>query len=71
MNPAAIHQARSEYLSAAIAETNAVCNLIEADDDKAKLLKEVARQAGATAQEKFEEFLTAVNKAKASKGDEA
>ena len=71
MNPAAIHQARSEYLSAAIAETNSVCNLIEANEQMTEVLKEIARQAGDTAQEKFDAFLTAVNEAKASKGDAA
>lgn len=65
-----VHQARSEYLDAAIAETQAVCNSIEASDERVEELLQIAQLAGDYAQQKFEAFVTIVAESKASKADE-
>jgi len=66
-----VHQARSEYLSATIEETQAVCNALEAiDADKYKLCQQIAQIAGDNAQQKFEVYVELVNELKASKDNE-
>jgi ABC-type transporter Mla subunit MlaD len=68
---AQIHQARSEYLDAAIAEINAVANTVEnRRDDLAELLRQRAQEAGELAQEKFETFVSLVETYKATKDNE-
>jgi len=68
---ARIHQARSEYLSASIAEINDVCNAVENQDEaKVELLRERAQESGKLAQEKFDNFVQAVAERKASQDNE-
>lgn len=52
--------ARRAYMDAALAEMNAVANMIDLDDfsdDKVKLLQDRAAQLGNIAQTKFTDFL--------------
>jgi len=66
-----IHQARVDYLSAAIAEINAVCNTVEnTDEAKTDLLRQEAQVRGEDAQERFEYFVKLVESHKASKASE-
>jgi hypothetical protein len=60
MNSELLHQLRCEYLDAAIAEINAVCNVMEADNfEQADVRGRQAEQVGIAAQEKFNIFRTA------------
>ena len=65
-----VHQARSEYVDAAIGETQAVCNAIEASEERVEELSQLAQLAGDHAQQKFETFVALVAELKASKADE-
>jgi len=66
-----IHQARIEYLDAAIAEINAVCNSVENEDEaKTDVIRQEAQTRGEVAQEKFERFVQLVESRKASKANE-
>jgi hypothetical protein len=54
-----IHQARSLYISAAVAEANAICNVLESTkEDLLPTLREKAEEAGTHAQESFERFVS-------------
>ena len=66
-----IHQARSEYLSAAIDEINNICNAVaNTREDLSAVLLERAETSGLLAQTKFEEFFSLVQTYKASKENE-
>lgn len=55
-----VHNLRIEYLDAAIAEINAVCNVIENDDpDKIDIIRQQAQLLGDKAGAKFNEFIQA------------
>jgi hypothetical protein len=67
-----IHQARMEYLSAAISEINDVCNAVEnGRDDLIETLREKAMASAQVAQEKFDVFAQLVNTHKANKDNES
>mgnify|MGYP006282530333 CR=1 FL=1 len=52
-----IYNARVAYLDAAIAEINAVCNVVEATDEtKKNELRQLAQLTGDNAQQKFDAF---------------
>jgi hypothetical protein len=53
-----LRAARHAYVDAALAEMNAVANVIENDDaEKAQIIMQQAQQLGETAQQKYWEFV--------------
>lgn len=59
-----IHQARIEYVDAAIGEIQQVCNVVEANPDNVEKVKQIAQIAGEHAQQKFEAFVQLVEEAR-------
>ena len=53
-----LRQARTEYVDAALAEMNAVCNVIENDEmDKVEMKMKRAQELGEIAQQKYWDFV--------------
>jgi len=53
-----LRNARTLYVDSALAEMNAICNLIENDDmTKCELLQQRAQQLGEVAQERYWQFI--------------
>jgi len=53
-----LRQARTEYVDAALAEMNAVCNVIENDEmDKVEMKMQRAQELGQIAQQKYWSFV--------------
>ena len=59
-NPKEIHDLRITYLDAAIAEIQAVCNVVEAQEGQHPERAKIAELAGNNAQQKFEDYVRAV-----------
>ena len=53
-----LRQSRTEYVDAALAEMNAVCNVIENDEmDKVEMKMKRAQELGEIAQQKYWDFV--------------
>jgi len=66
-----VHELRSWYIDAAIAELNLVCNLVLNEDPlRSEFLLAEAEKAGERAQSSFEKFVECVTNYRASKENE-
>jgi hypothetical protein len=66
-----VHQLRSEYIDAAIAELTAVCNAVQSTgEDRIARLRQDAEEAGQKAQSLFEQFIQCVNDHRATQESE-